>query len=99
MAKKKLGFIGEILLSTLLPKILEMGSVWLKEKLNEAYKDNPTLVTAGVVGVYPFIDVYLEKAVQESNNKHDDKPVEEIMEVLEEFAREKGFTLPNLDND
>lgn len=99
MAKKKLGIIGEILLSTLIPKILELGDAWLKEKLNEGYKDNPKLITTALVGAYPFIDVYLQKAVEESKTPHDDKTVNKIMKVLEDFAKEKGFTLPNLDND
>lgn len=91
--------IAEFFINMALPYFLQIGGTAFSALLQKAYTDNSELIKTMVISLYPFVDVYLERAAEKSKTKIDDKIVTEFKTAIETFAEENSIELPNLDND
>jgi len=98
MAKGKfLSGLQEFLIGFVAPNWFDNLAAQGTGLLEEAYTENPELITNLLKSLYPLIDVYAERAVAKTKTKLDDKAVQSIKTALEGFASSKGIELPNLD--
>lgn len=88
---------GEILLSGLAGPLQSIGQAQLSE-LFRKIKPAETQKTV-LLGLYPAVDMELEKLAKASKSKIDDALVGAVKNSIEEVAGEIGLTLPNNDGD
>lgn len=85
------------LFQMLLPTFIAFGkaaTITFGQKMHDAHPESFKVV---LNGLYPIIDVELEKYAAETANKVDDEVVADLKEVCEKLAEANGIKLPNLD--
>lgn len=93
----KIGNEALNLLAPLLsPFISKVVKAYILKPLAEK---NRTLCLEIVNGLYPLVDVELEKLVDKTKTPLDNAAVAGIKDALEDQARDMEFELPNLDDD